>query len=367
LNSLALDIMQNMWIPEMSLPNALQAEGTLVDKESSLFIIKIGSRMPDDLSIAREAKVYLGVECPLVMKKEYFINFACDFNLAMYPFDSNVCTMDFEVSGVNKDYVDLLIDTTFGGEGAEYTGSKDLLEYTVGDVTVDNLSNETETFGLISAKIVFQRKWIYHLITIFLQSVLLLAVAYLTFYFRLSNFQDRIMISITCMLIISTIQSSIDKMVPKTSYFKLVDVFLLYSFNIVIVIMAVHTYMDMCIHRDEVSGMIVDKEKSRPTSVTKVEPISESDESGIQSRVSSAKSIVSSMFAGSDDEEVAQDTDAFAYARKINNYGQIGLLAFFFFFMIVYWAFALNHYFNEIKFVDANGIKLEEPLNWTPS
>ena len=74
------------------------------------------------------------------------------------------------------------------------------------------------------------------------------------------------MISITCMLIISTIQSSIDKMVPKTSYFKLVDVFLLYSFNIVIVIMAIHTYMDMCIHRDEVSGMIVDKEKSRPTS-----------------------------------------------------------------------------------------------------
>ena len=78
--------------------------------------------------------------------------------------------------------------------------------------------------------------------------------------------KDRIMISITCMLIISTIQSSIDKMVPKTSYFKLVDVFLLYSFNIVIVIMAIHTYMDMCIHRDEVSGMIVDKEKSRPTS-----------------------------------------------------------------------------------------------------
>ena len=68
----------------------------------------------------------------------------------MYPFDSNVCNMDFEVSGVNKDYVELFIDTTFGGAGAEYTGSKDLLEYTVGDVTLDNLSNETEAFGQIS-------------------------------------------------------------------------------------------------------------------------------------------------------------------------------------------------------------------------
>ena len=44
------------------------------------------------------------------------------------------------------------------------------------------------------------------------------------------------MISITCMLIISTLQSSIDKMVPKTSYLKMVDIFLIYSFNIVIVI-----------------------------------------------------------------------------------------------------------------------------------
>ena len=47
------------------------------------------------------------------------------------------------------------------------------------------------------------------------------------------------MISITCMLIISTLQSSIDKMVPKTSYFKMVDIFLIYSFNIVIVIMGI--------------------------------------------------------------------------------------------------------------------------------
>jgi len=367
LNSLSLDVMRNMWIPEMSLPNALQAEGTLIDKESALFIIKIGSRMPDDLSIAREAKVYAGVECPLVLKKEYFINFACDFNLAMYPFDSNVCNMDFEVSGVNKDYVELFIDTTFGGAGAEYTGSKDLLEYTVGDVTVDNLSNETEAFGQLSAKIVFQRKWIYHLITIFLQSVLLLAVAYLTFYFRLSNFQDRIMISITCMLIISTIQSSIDKMVPKTSYLKLVDVFLLYSFNIVIIIMAIHTYMDMCIHRDETSGRIVDKERSRPTSVTKVEPLS-TDGSEVQSRVSSAKSVVSSMFAGSnDDDDLDEDIDAYARARKINQYGQVGLLSFFFIFMTVYWAFALNHYFNEIKFFDKDGVKLETPINWVPA
>merc|ERR1719391_1424814 len=52
------------------------------------------------------------------------------------------------------------------------------------------------------------------------------------------------------MMVVATIQSSIDKMVPKTSYFKMIDIWLLYSFNIIIVIMAIHTYMDTFIKWD---------------------------------------------------------------------------------------------------------------------
>ena len=62
--------------------------------------------------------------------------------------------------------------------------------------------------------------------------------------------QDRIMIAITTMMVVATIQSSINKMVPKTSYIKMIDVWLLYSFNIIIVMMIVHTYMDSYVKRD---------------------------------------------------------------------------------------------------------------------
>ena len=144
LNAIPFQVVQNMWIPEMSLPNALQAEGTVVDRGAIVLILKDGKRLPDDLSIAREAKVYLGTQCPIVYFKEYFIRFSCIFDLQMYPFDSNICTLVFEVSGINKDYIQLLIDTAYGGNGAEYTGEKDLLEYMVGDITIDNLSNDTD-------------------------------------------------------------------------------------------------------------------------------------------------------------------------------------------------------------------------------
>ena len=50
-------------------------------------------------------EVYRGENCPIIMKKEYFIRFTCDFDLAMYPFDYNICTLDFEVNGIRKEYV----------------------------------------------------------------------------------------------------------------------------------------------------------------------------------------------------------------------------------------------------------------------
>ena len=60
--------------------------------------------------------------------------------------------------------------------------------------------------------------------------------------------------------------------------------------------------------------------------VTKVRPLvqdpgqEETQSSGSSSRVSSAKSLVSSMFSGSEEEE---EYDAYAQARKVNLYGQV--------------------------------------------
>ena len=78
-----------------------------------------------------------------------------------------------------------------------------------------------------------------------LQSVLLLIVAYMTFYYRVDNFQDRVMVSITTMIVIANVQSSINAMVPKTSYLKMIDYFLTYSFNIIVVVMIYHTYISV--------------------------------------------------------------------------------------------------------------------------
>merc|ERR1719225_1639919 len=94
----------------------------------------------------------------------------------------------------------------------------------------------------MKVSLILTRRWFYHAVSVFLQSVLLLVVAYTTFYYRIDNFQDRIMVAITCMLVVANVQSSVGEMIPKTSYFKMIDYFLLYSLNVIILVMVYHTY-----------------------------------------------------------------------------------------------------------------------------
>merc|ERR1711978_99491 len=162
----------------------------------------------------------------------------------MYPFDTQICEMLFQINGIPKQYLKLGVQTPLGCatcDGATYLGNRQLVEYVIGDSLMDEMLNDTDDTGKVRVMTVFKRKWTYHFWTVFFQSIVLLIVAYMTFYFKMSDFQDRIMIAITTMMVVATIQSSVGKMI---------DVWLLYTFNIIIIIMIVHTILDSYVPRD---------------------------------------------------------------------------------------------------------------------
>jgi hypothetical protein len=166
--------------------------------------------------------------------------------------------MVFQVNSIPEKYITLGVELPRGCDtctGTEYRGSKSLVEYIVGDSVMDVSTNGTDLYGVARVVTIFKRRWIYHLITVFLQSILLNCLSYMTFFFKLYNFQDRIMITITIMTILATIQSSINKLVPKTAYLKMIDIWLIYSFNINILIMVFHISLDNAIPRDEKTGL----------------------------------------------------------------------------------------------------------------
>lgn len=97
--------------------------------------------------------------------------------------------MSFELSGGTKDYLQLEVDAFDNFTGVEYLGDKNLLEYTVGEMLLKVVNDSEAKNAQMKVSLTFTRRWFYHGINVFLQSVLLLIVAYMTFYYRVDNFQ----------------------------------------------------------------------------------------------------------------------------------------------------------------------------------
>jgi len=336
LNSLSKEVQSKIWAPALSFPNARQAEGSVVDDGSMTLVLKRGIAKPDNIRIAEEADIFRGVDSPMVMRREYFINFNCDYDLGYYPFDTQICEMVFQVNGIPKQYLNLGVQTPAGCDtcdGATYLGNRDLVEYLIGDSMMDEMNNDSDKTGKVRVMTVFKRKWSYHFWTIFLQSVFLLSVAYMTFYFKISNFQDRIMIAITTMMVVATIQSSINKMVPKTSYLKMIDIWLMYSFNIIIFIMIVHTTMDRFIPRDPKTQIAINP---------KVQRKKNTDGDGEDDGEGETNDDKIDLFG----DNPCWDP-GWVQAYRINTAGQIGNLIVFFLFNVVFWSVSLSHFYKE--------------------
>ena len=164
----------------------------------------------------------------------------------------------------------------------------------------------------------------------FLQSVLLLIVSYMTFYYRVDNFQDRVMVSITTMIVIANVQSAINTMVPKTSYLKMIDYFLTYSFNIIVVVMIYHTYISVHI-QEQFAPNEDDKALNRVRRLGGAEGENEKNDK-----------LWNSFFT-----EGGKPVDKMKEARRINKQGQIFFVVAFLLFQIVFWSVALSEYYSD--------------------
>ena len=65
--------------------------------------------------------------------------FNCVYDLRMYPFDSQICLMEFQVNGIPTRYLDIGIEMPEDCpecDGGEYLGNRNLVEYLVGSTVM---------------------------------------------------------------------------------------------------------------------------------------------------------------------------------------------------------------------------------------
>ena len=103
---------------------------------------------------------------------------------------------------------------------------------------------ESSQYQIFQIEIVFSRRFGYHLLTIYLPSLCFVSIAYLTMYFRLNNFQVRAIVSLTSLLVLTTLNNQASSQLPKTSYFKMIDIWMFGAIGVIFSIIVLQTIID---------------------------------------------------------------------------------------------------------------------------
>ena len=95
-------------------------------------------------------------------------------------------------------------------EPISYTGDRDLSQYEIEAEDLNIIRNENN-FSTAVVKVVLRHRTEFHAINSFVQTLIVLMVALVTFFFDLDDFSDRIMVNSVLLLVMATINSSIQE------------------------------------------------------------------------------------------------------------------------------------------------------------
>ena len=89
-----------------------------------------------------------------------------------------------------------------------YMGKRHLIEYEVVKEEMIFCTRDGLNISYAQVDIIFKRKFEYHISNTFLSTLLLIIISFMTFFFEVDNFTDKIMVVLTTMLVIATLQST---------------------------------------------------------------------------------------------------------------------------------------------------------------
>ena len=117
-----------------------------------------------------------------------------------------------------------------------------LNEFRVIDIfSSSSFTNDTTSF---TVGVRFKRLSEYHLATTFFQTFLLWLISYLTLFINIQDFGNRFMGSLTALLVLSALLSASTSSLPKTAYFKHIDVWQNWFILNIFFIIMIHAIID---------------------------------------------------------------------------------------------------------------------------
>ena len=237
LNTLVEDEKQNIWTPSMIFDNTDEKVRTKTDVESLISVKREGNFSRNTIDNVDNVYIYDGAENPLQMSRVYHIGWICEYQMNWYPFDTQVCSMTISVTEDLNDFI------TIEADGHENLGPVELTQYFIRntEMNINLIGNNQQA---VIFKVTLGRRLLGTILTVFLPTILMNVVGHASNYFKPFFFEAVVSVNLTVMLVLTTMFTNLSSQLPKTSYVKMIDIWLIFNLIIPFLEVLLYTYKD---------------------------------------------------------------------------------------------------------------------------
>ena len=107
LNVLRLEGQKNIWAPVIIFENTEESDQSKIDEKSLIRVLsnKDFKYKKSDKSEIRNTYYFQDPEDVLQLSRTYKIDFICSYNMALFPFDTQTCSMNFQLDEVTQPHL----------------------------------------------------------------------------------------------------------------------------------------------------------------------------------------------------------------------------------------------------------------------
>ncbi|XP_066275681.1 gamma-aminobutyric acid receptor subunit beta-3-like [Branchiostoma lanceolatum] len=211
--TLSLDgrLAENLWLPDTFISNS---------KESFLHKVTVDNRL---IQLYPNGTILYGIR--ITTKAE------CYMDLKKYPMDSQNCSLEFESYGYRTD--DIVFHWKAGNSSVHGLDTLKLQQFIVGGYHAhDGLfrDHESGVYSRIKLSFILHRQAFYFIFQTYIPSILLVVLSWVSFWINPEAVPARVALGITTVLTMTTLMSGAQAQMPKISYIKAIDVYLVMCF-----------------------------------------------------------------------------------------------------------------------------------------
>lgn len=207
--TLAGDFAEKIWVPDTFFAN---------DKHSFLHEVTEKNKM---IRLSSDGSISYGMR--------FTTTLACMMDLHYYPLDSQNCTVEIESYGYTVKDVLMAWKSPVPVAGVE---SAELPQFTILNYeTTDRIEElATGTYQRLSLSFELKRNIGYFLFQTYMPSILIVALSWVSFWINHEATSARVALGITTVLTMTTISTGVRASLPRISYVKAIDIYLVMCF-----------------------------------------------------------------------------------------------------------------------------------------